>query len=161
MWTDLLSVLSEARLTDQIAHRQECLCHAAAERLQTIARGGSEANTPRKRSRRRNRAASAAPGRVARPVLLPLTRQKSWHIHERGVSLRSTPCYPLTPLRGKRLLPRIRVDDPLDRLSAHAAKTNLVAREHDAIDLRPIESARLVCCAFECANFPGKFLSAE
>src|SRR5438105_11589579 len=85
MWTDLLSVLSEARLTDQIAHRQECLCHTAAERLQRIARGESEANTPRKRSRRRNRAASAAPERLARPALLPLTRQKFFHIHGRRV----------------------------------------------------------------------------
>src|SRR5213596_97792 len=50
-------------------------------------------------------------------------------------------------------LPRIRIDDPLDRPPAHPAEAHLVPREHDAVQLRTIEAARLVCRPFERTDF--------
>ena len=49
----------------------------------------------------------------------------------------------------------VQIDDPLDRAAAHAAEADRIAREHDAIGLGPIESARLVRRPFERADLPA------
>src|SRR6202035_5927063 len=57
--------------------------------------------------------------------------------------------------------PRILVDDPLDGPAADAAEADLVAREHDAVDLRPVEPVRFVRRSFEGAHLPGVLLRGK
>src|SRR5258706_14426957 len=51
--------------------------------------------------------------------------------------------------RVKRPSPSVKVEDDVDRAAAHGTKRNVVAREHDAIRLRPVRPARLVVGSLE------------
>src|SRR5213078_193536 len=55
----------------------------------------------------------------------------------------------------------ILVNDPLDRLPAHPAEPDLVAREHDAVHLGAVKPARLVRRPLERADLPRVLLPAE
>src|SRR5919197_1122791 len=50
----------------------------------------------------------------------------------------------------------IQIKNGVDRISAHGAERNGVAREHDAVRLRTIVAARLVVGALERADFSGE-----
>src|SRR4051794_1239110 len=52
-------------------------------------------------------------------------------------------------------LPRIEVENLLDRAPADDAERNVVAGEHDAVGLGPIEAARFVVRALERADLAG------
>src|SRR5262245_4611501 len=47
------------------------------------------------------------------------------------------------------------IDDGAERALADAAEGHVIAREHDAVDLRAIEGPRIVVAALEQANLPG------
>ena len=53
---------------------------------------------------------------------------------------------------GESPLLRVEIDDPADRAPADAAEADPVAREHDAVGLRPVEPVRLVRRPFERAD---------
>src|SRR6266545_6089345 len=55
----------------------------------------------------------------------------------------------------------IEIDDPIDGAAAHRAERDLVAREHDAVFLRPKISLRLVESSFERAYLRRVFVGAE
>src|SRR5205807_2751245 len=77
-------------------HRQECLCHTAAERLQKIARGESEANTPRKTRAPRSCAASAALEKSDTSSSAADAAQILLELPTRGVRFAPTPRYLLS-----------------------------------------------------------------
>src|SRR5437867_4351 len=58
-------------------------------------------------------------------------------------------------VRSRSTLLGVQVEDRADRAPTDGAERHLVAREHDAIHLRPVESARLVVGAFEHADLAG------
>jgi hypothetical protein len=48
--------------------------------------------------------------------------------------------------------PRVQVDDALECILADAAERDVVAREHHAVELRPVEGLRVVVRALEGAD---------
>src|SRR5712691_8214302 len=68
---------------------------------------------------------------------------------------------PRLPPPASRLPPGIEVDDPFDRAAARGAEGNIVAGEHDAVELRPVIALRLVHRSFEGTDPAGVFLGRK
>src|SRR5258706_15975255 len=81
----------------------------------------------------------------------------------RKASGEARPSPPSPAPHASRLTPhaRIEIDNPLDRPPADGAERDVVAREHHAIDLRPVVALRLVHRALERADPAGVFLGRE